>query len=142
MNAPKRTHQSSSRHFCATGCPVCHLKQRPPKTTVFGRARKVCCAGQNGLMHARLLLTQHFLAVAVDFMLRCSPRRGSGHSMIPTSVDFRTTLRRFLRELTEGEISGLAQGRLMLMQKNSHAQRHSFGNAANLTEAVVQAGRS
>ena len=58
--------------------------------------------GLSGLSHARLLLTQHFLAVAADFMLRCSPRRGSGHSMIPTSVDFRPTLRHILHELTEG----------------------------------------
>ena len=53
-------------------------------------------------MHARLLLTQHFLAVAADFMLRCSPSRGSSHSLMPTSVDFRPTLRRILHELTEG----------------------------------------
>lgn len=59
-------------------------------------------AGLSGLMHARLLLTQHFLAVAADFMLRCSPSRGSSHSLMPTSVGFRPTLRRILHELTEG----------------------------------------
>ena len=58
--------------------------------------------GQSSLVQLRLLLTQHFLAVAVDSMLRCSPSHGSGHSMIPMSVDFRPTLRRILHELTEG----------------------------------------
>jgi hypothetical protein len=38
--------------------------------------------GQTGLMHVRLLLTQHFLAVAAMFMLRCSLRRGSGRSKL------------------------------------------------------------
>ncbi|MFT6299832.1 MAG: hypothetical protein ACJAWC_003208 [Yoonia sp.] len=38
--------------------------------------------GQTGLMHARLLLTQHFFAVAAVFMPRCSLRRGSGRSKL------------------------------------------------------------
>jgi hypothetical protein len=62
--------------------------------------------GRSGLMHVRLLLAQHFLAVAADLMLRCSPSRGSGHSVIPTSLDFRPTLRCNLNELTEGGRSG------------------------------------
>jgi hypothetical protein len=33
-------------------------------------------------MHMRLLLMQHFLAVAADFMLRCGLRRGSGRSKL------------------------------------------------------------
>lgn len=40
--------------------------------------RQLC--GQTGLMHTRLLLTQHFLAVAASFLLRCGLPRGSGHS--------------------------------------------------------------
>jgi hypothetical protein len=38
--------------------------------------------GQTGLMHVRLLLTQHLSAVAAMFMLRCSLRRGSGRSKL------------------------------------------------------------
>lgn len=62
--------------------------------------------GLSGLMHVRLLLTQHFLLIAADFMLRCSLRRGSGHSMLPMSVDFRPTFRRILNEPTECGLSG------------------------------------
>lgn len=58
--------------------------------------------GLIGLMYVRLLLTQHFLEVAARFMLRCSPSRRSGHTMIPMSVDFRPTLRRIVHQLTEG----------------------------------------
>jgi hypothetical protein len=52
---------------------------------------EVCNAGLSGFMHVRLLLTQHFLAVAADFLLRCGLRRGSGHSKLPISVDFKPT---------------------------------------------------
>jgi hypothetical protein len=38
--------------------------------------------GLSGIMHVRLLLTQHFLAVAADFMQRCSLHRGSGRSKL------------------------------------------------------------
>jgi len=76
----------------------------------------VCCdqdggllCGLCGLVHVRLLLTQHFLATAAYFMPGCSPSRGSGHSMIPTSVDSRPTLRCILYELTEGGRSGLVR---------------------------------
>ncbi|OUS19681.1 hypothetical protein A9Q95_15660 [Rhodobacterales bacterium 59_46_T64] len=57
--------------------------------------------GQSGLKHARLLLMQHFLAVAVDLMLRCSLSRGSGHSILSISVDFKPTFRRILQQLVE-----------------------------------------
>ena len=72
--------------------------------------------GQSGLLQSRLLLTQHSLAIAADLMLRYSPSRGSGHSVIPTSVEFRPTLRFNLYELTEGGRSGLMQLQLLLTQ--------------------------
>jgi hypothetical protein len=90
------------------------------------------------LFHARLLLTQHFLAVAADFMLRCSPSRGSGHSIIPTSVDFRPTLRRILHELTEGGRNGLLQVQLMLTQQMLATASPSFGGVASFGKPVVQ----
>jgi hypothetical protein len=58
-------------------------------------------------MHARPLLTQHFLAVAANLMLRCSLNRGSGHSMSSMSVDFKPTFRRVMFELTQRGQTGL-----------------------------------
>ena len=62
---------------------------------------EVRIAGQTGLMHSRLLLTQHFFAVAAVFMLRCSLRRGRGHSMLPTVMDFNRSIRRTKFEFTQ-----------------------------------------
>jgi hypothetical protein len=82
--------------------------------------------GQSRLMHARPLLTQHFLAVAANLMLRCSLNRGSGHSMSSMSVDFKPTFRRILHQLTECGQTGLMQVQLLLTQ-------HSFAFAASLS---------
>jgi hypothetical protein len=65
--------------------------------------------GLSGLMQVQLLLVQHLLAVAVGFMLRCSPRRGSGHSMLPVSADSKLTFRRTMFEFTDCGQSGLSQ---------------------------------
>ena len=85
-----------------TDAALCTFRHEGRKPDLRCALHRGLLCGQSGLMHARLLLTQHFLAVAVDSMLRCSPSHGSGHSMIPMSVDFRPTLRRILHELTEG----------------------------------------
>lgn len=52
------------------------------------------------------MLTQHFLAVAADFMLRCGLRRGSGRSMLLISVDFKPRVRRIILSDTHREFSG------------------------------------
>jgi hypothetical protein len=44
---------------------------------------EITVRGQIGPMHLRLLLAQHFLLFAADFMLRCGLRRGSGRSNTP-----------------------------------------------------------
>lgn len=44
--------------------------------------------GLSGLVQVRLLLVGHFLAVAVDFLLRCNLRRGSRHSLLSIAVEF------------------------------------------------------
>jgi hypothetical protein len=72
--------------------------------------------GLSGLMQVRLLLLQHLLAVAVGFMLRCSPRRGSGHSMLPVSADSKLTFRRTMIEFTDCGLSGRMHVRLLLTQ--------------------------
>lgn len=61
-------------------------------------------------MHVRLLLTQHFLAAAAHFMLRSSLSRGSGHSMLLMSVDFKPIFRRILHQLTECETKRTCAG--------------------------------
>jgi len=55
-------------------------------------------------MHAPLLLTQHLLAVAVRFLLRCSLRRGSGHSTAPFTVNFKPTFRYFKDYMSKPKI--------------------------------------
>ena len=45
--------------------------------------------GQTGLMHARLLLMQHFLALQQISCCNCSLLRRSGHSMLLISLDFK-----------------------------------------------------
>lgn len=50
-----------------------------------------CNAGQTRLLHLRLLLAQHFLAVAAVFLLRCGLRRGSRRSISPISVNLKPT---------------------------------------------------
>lgn len=95
-DGPLRTLDDWSR-YCSRS-PDC--RHSPQKKNLM-RA-ELTQRGRSGLVHARLLLTQHFFAVAADLMLRCSPSRGSGHSVIPTSVDFRPSLQCSLNELTEG----------------------------------------
>ena len=56
--------------------------------------------GLSGLMHVRLLLTQHFLAVAASFMLRCSLRRRSGHSKLTIWPYFKPGSHRNMVEFT------------------------------------------
>ena len=58
-------------------------------------------SGLSGLMHLQLLLTQHLFAVAARFLLRCSLRRGSGHSMLPIPVDFTPSFRCILFKFTQ-----------------------------------------
>ena len=53
-------------------------------------------AGQTGLMQVQLLLTQHSFAFAASLSLHCSLGRGSGHSMVPITVNFKPTLRRIM----------------------------------------------
>jgi hypothetical protein len=71
----------------ARGTEVKKKQSQPgPKNRVkaairCGTHQSLMC-GQTGLMHLQLLLTQHFLAVAADFLLRCSLRRGSGRSKL------------------------------------------------------------
>ena len=97
---------TSFRPFADLGYEIKMLRCGPPNRTfaaIVKSARgKLTDYGLCGLLHVRLLLTQHFLATAAYFMPGCSPSRGSGHSMIPTSVDSRPTLRCILYELTEG----------------------------------------
>ena len=80
-------------------------------TLQHGAASEGLLRGQNGLMHVRQLLTQHFLAVAADFLLRCSLRRGSDRSMLSISVDFKLIFRRTLHELSESATK-LPSGRI------------------------------
>ena len=62
---------------------------------------QVCLqCGLSGLMHVQILLTQHLLAVAARFLLRCNLRRGSGHSMVPITVNFKPILRSILFKFT------------------------------------------
>jgi hypothetical protein len=64
--------------------------KRPFKATISADSRptfrrvmfELTQRGLSGPMHMRLLLMQHFLAVAADFMLRCGLRRGSGRSKL------------------------------------------------------------
>ena len=51
------------------------------RVQISGLVELTVC-GLSGLMHVQLLLMQHFLAVAADFMLRCGFRRGSGRSKL------------------------------------------------------------
>ncbi len=61
---------------------MCANKIEDVKAAFPALVFKVRNAGQTGLLPSRLLLTQHFFAVAAVFMLRCSLRRGSGRSQL------------------------------------------------------------
>lgn len=65
-DGPLRTLDDWSR-YCSRS-PDC--RHSPQKKNLM-RA-ELTQRGRSGLVHARLLLTQHFLAVAADLMLRCS----------------------------------------------------------------------
>ena len=54
-----------------------------------------CFAGQTGLMHVRLLLTQHFLALAASLIGQCSTFHQTGRS----NASIRTNLRRVFASL-------------------------------------------
>ena len=60
----------------------CGQSERPFAATAKSARGELTDCGQTGLMHVRLLLTQHLSAVAAMFMLRCSLRRGSGRSKL------------------------------------------------------------
>ena len=63
-------------------------------SSIFVGQTLVC--GQTGLMQVQLLLTQHSFAFAASLSLHCSLGRGSGHSMVPITVNFKPTLRRIM----------------------------------------------
>lgn len=108
--------------------PIADIRSFKIPTFQFPRSGPWCTAqhlcsneralcGQSRLLLAQLLLTQHFLAVAAGFMLRCSLLHGSGHSMLSISVDFKPSFRRIMFKFTHRGLSGLARVQLVLTQK-------------------------
>ena len=88
-------------------------------------------------MRLQLLLTQHFLAVAADLILRCRPSRGSGHSVIPTSVDFRPTLRCNLNEFTDCGRTLHWVSHLRSRSISLHSRQGNRCKAAKVAVAVI-----
>ena len=77
-----------------------------------GRKAVIRCAlhrgllsGQTGLVHTRLLLTQHLLAVAAMVVWRCSRFHRSGRSISSTELNVKLTYRGAMHEIYCCELS-------------------------------------
>ena len=79
-----------------------------------GRLAAIRCAlhrgplsGQTGLVHTRLLLTQHLLAVVAMVVWRCSRFHRSGRSISSTELNVKLTYRGAMHEIYCCELSRL-----------------------------------
>jgi hypothetical protein len=92
-------------------------------------------------MHVQLLFTQHFLAVAARFLPRCSRRRGSGHSMVPITVNFKPTLRCILFKFTHRGRNGPMPSQQMLVHKIRNDIR-ARSNEFSMMRRIPRSGHS
>jgi hypothetical protein len=74
---------------CCGAARHCGLSLQPQNQEIG----EFTVCGQTGLLLAQIMQMQHFIAVAVELLLRCSPCRGSGHSTLQISVHVKPTIR-------------------------------------------------